>query len=338
MSTKVAASTISDVITLLKSVSDALVNSLDKLVDWGLKLSDPEEVDGVYSYDISTPGGNVARVKLTSVMNKEDVFHVEIKSKKNGKSVEYRNIKAKDVNDAISDGVEELFQEKVSKDAANASRKLKVTLKRVCSSRGDTINLTAVETNYSACEALSDLTTILSEDGFADTITEIPTSFEIVDEGDSFDVTPTDCSPQVDLCCVFTEIMSAAYKLFHNIQCIHWNAKGSNFNLLHNTLNDYYYTISHQIDNAAEWCVEFCGWAPHPSSLITYSDEWNSIVADGFTGEAGFDLIRTCIQEYISTLELYYCNLDHDIQSVLDEWIRGWKSQSEYIITRILKS
>lgn len=335
MKTTITASTLSDVTKMLKTISDALVRGIDTLIDWGIKVSDGEEVDGVVSYTIVTPGGNTAKVTLTPVMNKSDVWNVQVKANKSGKSQTYRNVKDADVDDAIGKGVSKLFGENL--DEVKSTKRLNVTLQRICSNRGDTINLTSVSANYNASQALDDLTTILSEDAFADTITETPTSFEIVDEGDSFDVTPTDCSPQVDPCYMFTEIMSAAYKLFHNIQCIHWNAKGNNFHLLHNTLNDYYYTINYQIDNAAEWCVEFCGWAPHPSSLISRADEWNSIVAAGFTAEAGFDLIRTCIQDYVSTLELYYCNLDHDIQSVLDEWIRGWKSQSEYIITRILK-
>lgn len=337
MSTKVTAGTVSDVINLFKNVSNALVNSINKLVDWGLKISDAEEADGVYSYSISTEGGNVAKVKLTPVMNKDGVFNVEVKAKKGGKSVKYRNIKAEDIDDTISDSVNELFQEDISEKSTKASRKLKVTLKRVCSSRGDTINLTAVQANYSASEALNDLTTILSDDTFADTITTEPTSFEIIDEGDSFDVNVTECSPEVDPAYIFTEMMTAAYTLLYNVQCVHWNAKGYNFHTLHNILNDYYYTINYQIDTAAEWCVEFSGWAPHPSSLLFPDCEWGSVIPAGFTAESGFDIIRTSIQDYVSTLELYYCNVDHDIQSVLDEWIRGWKSASDYIITRILK-
>lgn len=338
MDSAIMSGTVADAVKVFKGISDALINSLNKLVDWGIKISGADESDGVYSYDITTPDGNVARVKETPVMNKDDVFHIEVKAKKGGKTVKYRNIKVEDIESTISDAVKELFEEAVAKKGANSSKKLKVTLKRVCSSREESINLTAVQANYSACEALDDLTAVLSEDEFADTITATPTSYEIVDSGDSYDVNPIDCSPEIDSLAMFTSMLSAGYSLMYNIQCVHWNAKGNNFRELHETLDRYYYSMNYQIDKVAEWCVEFAGSAPHPTTLCVPVCDWGSVITNGFTLESGFDLIRNSICDYVSTLELYYCNLDHDIQSVVDEWIREWRYAANYIITRTLKS
>lgn len=332
---KIEASVLSDIKSFFSKLSNAVVKGVNTLIDWGVKISDMEELeDGSSRYVMETPKGNKIQITYVPVVNTQDTWNVTVKSVKGGKSQKYTSVKGSDIGEAIVKAVNKLFGEDMSAQDLEASRKITVTLQRVCAATGDTINLTSVSANYNPVRVLEDLDTIVSDDNFVGTLTEVPTSFEITDTGDEFDVAPLPVTADSSLLDTFTEIFKAGYRLHTNLQCIHWNAKGQGFHVLHQYTSDYYYSMNWQLDQLAEWFVEYCGHAPHPATLVSAEDAVDC--TSGYDMETGLQIAQNSINEYIAALELYYCNLDKDIQSIIDGWIRDWKSRSHYTIERTL--
>lgn len=330
--------TLSNIKQFFSKISNAVVSGVDKLISWGVKISELDQSEeGQYSYTMETPSGNKINIQYVPVVNTDDTWNVTVKAVDSGRTQKYTMVKDTDLADAIIKAVKKLFNEDMSQHDVDSSNRMTVTLKKVCASTGDTINLTSVTANYNATQVLDDLDAVVSDDSFVETLTEEPSSFEIVDTGDAFNVTPitdTVCIDNENVAHSCIELLRAAFALYQNAQFIHWNAKGINFELLHNYTNDLYYTINWQIDTMAEWCVEYCGYAMHPAKFISCDNILENI--DGFTAEVGLQYLRGAIDEYIAALELYYCNFDKDIQAVLDGWIRDWKSKAHYKLQRTL--
>ena len=72
---------------------------------------------------------------------------------------------------------------------------------------------------------------------------------------------------------------------------------------------------------------------PSPATILkSISSDYSGDT--GFDIDTGYSVLTTEVKKYIDTLECYYCNLPHDVQSLLDDWIREWKHQTDYLIAR----
>lgn len=333
------------VLDIIKKISDALFKGFDKLISMGCevddKIDEPEE--GVKIFHVKTGGNKKFDVKITD--NKDGTYQVY--AKVNGvKPLDNKKVKSEDFAkvitefvDNLGEATEEIIDEKGNDimDETNSSKTLSVTLKRVCASTGDEIHLTSVNANYNACEALSNLDAVLSDDDFVNQISDTPVSFSIVDEGNELDVSECDneCVQSNDY---ILTILRDCLCLRDLMQFIHWNAKGENMKDLHSDVENYYWSINSEIDFLAELQVELFGSVPNPSTLhqCECDNQYNN--CDGFTSEQGYDIMKDAINEHVSMLNLYYCNFTSDVQSVLDDWIRSWNKHANYFIKQIRKS
>ena len=119
------------------------------------------------------------------------------------------------------------------------------------------------------------------------------------------------------------------------VTAIHWNAKGDKSEELHRIAENFIYTLRSHIDTLGELAVERCGSVPSPISIMReLSDDCNTL--SGFDFDGGIQIIQGAITNYVASLETFYCNQTHDVQSVLDNWIRDLNSQKEYFLQRRL--
>ena len=328
----------------LKAISDILFKGFEKLINMGFEFSDKidEPKEGVKVLHVKTGNGDEFDVTLTKV--RDNVYNMKMTTK-DGKSKEVKNINIKDtdglikpitdfVNDVFEAGVEEVVDED-GNDIMNSSKKLSVTLKRVCASTEDEIHLTSVNANYSACEALDNLDAVLSDNDFVSQITEEPKTFMIVDDGDALDVDTCDeCEAQSNnyILSMITDCLS----LKDLIQFIHWNAKGDNMRELHNQCDNFGWRVNSEIDLLAELQVELFGFMPHVSSIRCDTNYDVSSMTAGFTFEQGTALLREAINSHVSVLQLYYCNFTTDVQQMIDAWIRDWSRDGNYFMKQAL--
>lgn len=333
------------VLDLIKKISDALFRGFDKLISMGYEIDDKieEPEENVKIFHVKTGGNKKFDVKITD--NKNGTYQVY--AKVNGsKPLDNKKVKPEDFAkvitqfvDNLGEATEEITDEEGNDimNKTNASKKLSVTLKRVCASTEDEIHLTSVNANYSACDALDNLDAVLSDNDFVSQITEEPQSYTIVDEGETLDVTPCDESCAQSDSYILNMIQSCLC-LRDLMQFIHWNAKGENMRELHSEVESYYWRINGEIDFLAELQVELFGFMPNPGTLCQCQSDNGYNYTDGFTAEQGYDIMKECINRHISEIQLYYCNFTNDVQSVFDEWIRSWSKDANYFIKQIRKS
>ena len=225
-----------------------------------------------------------------------------------------------DVNDNVNMNNDDLFQ----------SSKISVTLKKVTASDNSTdIHLCAINAGGNPVRAMRVLSDILDDDEFVDTITEEPVSFEITETASDYDVEE---ATGVDTSETFREMLRACVECYHNLQAIHWGAKTSKFRDIHSFVESLIWSIQYNVDTIAEWCVEYTKSVPN---VLEFS--YTPLqVADGFDFESAMSAAKAQIDNYISVLECYYVNVEHDVQSVMDNWIRDLKKQSNYVLDRSL--
>lgn len=303
-----------------------------------------------------TINGKVYKYRRTTVVDKDDENKITLfyESKNPKAGMQKANLSANISPEEIAKYDKEFFikQLKVSEEdfdksedsgtetggetPATASKNIKVTLKKIQSSENtDSIQLNRFCANYDIPVAMDDLTVVLDSPDFVDTLTEEPQSFLITSGDEDFDVVPTDDEFGVDS--QYQIIMLAALTLLSNIQAIHWKAAGEDFFQLHEKLDEYIQDCRDQVDAIAELSMECTGDVTDPVSLIIcHADKSNEYVPIGnyYDINDGFAIVQSNIDKYVETLEAYYPNFAHDIQSELDTWIRKWKKVSRYFLTR----
>lgn len=217
-----------------------------------------------------------------------------------------------------------------------SARKINVTLQKVCSAEESHISLVRVYGTYDEKEMASDLDTLLDSSDLLDAITEEPVSFEITDDGEEFDVNLTEMSEKDCITSSLLNILKSAFKTLHNLQAIHWNAKGDRFEEIHRGSDSFIWNVRSQIDTLAELCVELTGTVPHPALLCQSDSSLNT--QSGFEGEEALCMIKQDMSDYIYCLEFYLPNFSEDVQGMMNTWIRDMKHCLDYQMSRSMNT
>lgn len=308
-----------------------LFDSITKALDWKLaKEKDITTKDGrpgkLYEYDTSSG----VRVTMMVGFYPDDDSVVDLSLSAKG----LQGVDRVKLPQNMVDTVLQKWCQHHKLGKIESAKSLKVTLSRVCAGTEDTINLTAINANYNITAALDDLNNVLDSEEFVDSLTEDEQSFEIVEvpESNEYDVNPID---EVDVNSTYHELLGAAIRLYHDAQSIRWGAKGLQMHELYSVIDNKLWDYRYWIDMLAELVVEKTGQVPHISSYCNSQDAIDT--SAGFDVENGIRTFQHCLQEFVSILEGYYVNLDHDIQNIVDGWIRECKKQSDYYMERRLE-
>lgn len=337
MKSKVEAGLLSSIADIIKSISSIIAKGLDYLYKIGIETEDVEKTpEGGLKFKVKTPQDNKFDVNCKPTSRK-GYFDMEFKSD-DGDSFTEKNVKEADIQKVILKVIKDWWGESAMKDSTitEASNTIRVGLKKVAATDGSEIHMTSIMCGTDFKVASDMVDAILNDDEFVAEIPEEATLYDLVDDGDNIDVEvvadPDDgyvnIAPAVAM-------LAAAINLKDDLQCIHWNAKGKQFNNIHEYLNGAIDALSEQIDYIAESCVEFYGWCPHSGDL----PKTEPLQAfEGFSNTEGFAIVRDKIHEFVDCLELMYCNFESDYQSIMDDWIRYWKKEADYFIARRLIS
>lgn len=209
------------------------------------------------------------------------------------------------------------------------SRKLSVTLKRVTASNGQTdIHMCAV--NASTCpHPMSMIKDVLADDAFVAEITAEPVSYEITEDPNGYCIEETDT---VDTSTTYMDMIRAFVQCYYNLEAIRWGAKGEGRNELIRTIESCQWNIQYKIGQLAELCVEKTKVTPNVLAM-----EYTPVdVSSGVEFIPGIELAKQQLDELIEVIECYYVNFDHDIQSMLDVYLREARNQSNYAFDRTL--
>lgn len=341
----VKAGVISNVTSLLKSTINTIFKGLDSLMNFdGMTLKETKDIKGDVNgkerigreFLYQTHNGESLEVYLFAIEDNKDQFVIRIVSDKYG-TFEKEPITKNEVEKYVTqyadkyglDGIEDFID-------INSSKQLKVKLQKVTSSGEISVNLTAINANYDAELAVSNLNTLLNNDDFVNSITDNPCCYEIIDSGDEFDISTIDDFSVSDTCSC---IIDTAMKMWCNLSVINWAAIGKDFNDLRNICDNFKWRLMQEIEFFGELSVEFDDKVANPG-IGTSTDNIAPIINNdgtGFTFEFGLELINCMAESYLSVLDIYYVNFSHDVQNWLDNEIRVWKKDIKYYIKQKLK-
>lgn len=348
---KVSAGTLGETVKTVRQVFDTVLKGIDNFLNIsGWKSYKEEEVteniqgedwSGIRKFYKSGTGDEVAiSIFDNPADSKRAAVRIEVKGKPKLK-LEKANVAKSTIEKLITKFMDDNGLGS-NEGEVNSSKKVKVTLKRVTSGTEDTIHLTAINANYNIVLAMDAVDEVLEDEEFTDQIGEDPVSFEITEseDGEAYNVDEIN-NEDVDASVAYEELFRTALHIYHDLQAIHWGAKGLRMWELHNYSENLIWTYRSRIDTLAELMVERTGKIPHPSMYCCsqQSDEDSNIserLVEGFTFEEGMKYIRDEVHNWIDALEGYYVNLDRDIQGMVDEWIRSDKHEADYLLDRQL--
>lgn len=344
-SKSIQAGIVSNVTSLLKSTINTIFKGFDSLMQFDdMTLKDIKDIKGEvngeervgreFLYEMGS--GESLEIYLFAIEDNEDKFMIRIVSDKYD-TFEKGPITTNEIEKYVTQYADKYDLGGI-KDYIdiNSSKRLQLKLQKVTSSNDISINLTAINANYDAELAVSNLNTLLNNDEFVNSISDDPCCYEIIDSEDEFDISTIDDFSVSDTCAC---IIDTAMKMWCNLSVIHWAAIGKDLNDLLNICENFKWRLMQEIEFFGELSVEFDNKVANPG-ISTSTDNIPPIINNdgtGFTSEFGLELISRMAETYLSVLDIYYVNFSHDIQNWLDNEIRVWKKDINYYIKQKLK-
>lgn len=336
MEQTVTSSIISDVIDLVKSLSNSLANSLKSLADMGIQYEDAhkdKEGNPVFTVTVFTGEGDKK--------NKHQFKCKVLPSDKKGyKELHFKSPSGQVIKKQVKDdktAYDKAFQEVAKtwfdvdsiEDAVDqsgrsmySSKQLSVQLRKVQGETEDCIELIAVNCSYDPAEALSTLNTVLDDPSFVQSLTEDPMCFSICDNENDIDVCLMDGDIDAEYDCNLTCILEKAVKLRQDLEYFSWTVSGKDIEFVRSFCEQHRYSIMYQIDTLVSILQSLQVRVPHPSQLSCESNaDMMVILSDSRTI---FARIREDIVSLLSSVELYWCNMENYVQMSFAEISKYW--------------
>lgn len=260
-----------------------------------------------------------------SLLDSKTLYDVEFTTK-GEPAISVKNVPAKEFVGECKKAVKQWFN---IDDVATVagSRKIRATLlKAVDASRRANVSLVTIQANYEPKAVLADLYDFVNSDELVEDLTEgqaVPLEIDVTNDGYEYEVS-TDLSTPVELS--LQEILKALWRMYVDSLYLSYYMVGSGApSDARNSCDDARWMSQSQADKLAEICIELGVDVPHPSELL----ERDCILCSMNTDER-MEHIFNRATDIIAAIDLYYCNFEKDVQSVLDNWLRGWKNLVYY--------
>lgn len=337
---------------LLKSLPKFIGKGIEQVSKMGVNVTESKPVDGNYENGVifvATGGkGHIIKCKVVPVPELKGRFNFYIKSK-DGHQASWPSIKEDQMDDKITEffdkfydesfedaednkddfNMDEFSKEDESKQESpeappeeqdmNSSKKLYVTLSKVTAGSKISAKVHSVYANYNAVPAMADMTCLLNDTDFVNSLTEEPQSFcvescpeelttEEVDSVEPHD--PMDCVVQQ----LYVSILNLQY-----LGMVYCTPNMSNFYDGFNIAYDIMYSVRRMIS-----IFVASGWKPkNPISLVQLGECVSILSTDADSIQAD---IKSCLENIVCTLSLYRPEFSPDIQTVFDELVAQIKS------------
>lgn len=212
----------------------------------------------------------------------------------------------------------------MNEQSTSASAHINITLRKIQAS--DDIDVLLLEANCPPSDTLTYVDDIINQDEFFDTLTDEPQSYSIDVTDEGYDIEQCDEQLKCDSCKILEEVFFAAIQAYRNLQIVHWMSSGPDMMKIHTMSEEMYDELSEEIDTLGELLVEKCGTIPQLDFPCEYID------IKKYDLQSGLDAIKIVISPYIDVIDYAYPNQTSDVQSTLDEWLRYWNKQLNYVV------
>lgn len=340
----------SKLIDSLKQLTGNVRKALNKLANLGIKLTDAKNDD---EHNISTiegtlPGGTKIDITWQPHDATQQMFRMKIKDTR-GKSVEDANVREDDYYKRLTELVKEGWGVDISDElqhpaeesdeaadlndenaeSVSESTKLHLRLHKVCGSAEDSIVLDRIYGNYAISDMNADLASLLNDDDFAQSITEAGNDICVTVTPDEFDVQAYSMDDVVCYRESILDLLKVAYLTLWDLQDIHWNVKGDDFDTIHELSDKYIHYVFDDIDWLAELCVELTDNVPHVHDLVSCSYQVT-------TSNDYWTRLKDNLNDFATALECYSCNFNPDIAEYISERVRLYRKSANFFVGRAL--
>lgn len=322
----------------IKKTLNKLFGMFEALVDNGMQIIDTDTGDGGETIvQLKTKDGQSFFIAQKEM--KPSIFNIRIYDQAKTKQFQKKDLKVENVPKYVADCLKEGWKIDINDttkedNEVNSAKKMKMTLKRVVGSKEDEIHLISITGNYDVAEMQNNIDTLLSDEAFVETVTEEPKTFEILDNGDDLDVQNCDDSCEIDynMCAIAAanEIINESYNILFDMQYIHWNAKGSDFQNIHSATDSMMWVIRDSIGTMAELISEYGGTARHPREIMDCFEVNATDIP--VAGKDCLEYIRTRLDSYAKCLSFWSVNFTKDVQNIVLKWCRSAESNANYFI------
>ena len=315
---------------LFSFLNDLFFKALDRLFDPS-DISDIQEEQSLKygkggSFELNSENNESVNVSIFPEDSQDkNVVIVKV----NDSEKEFKDVDSKDIIPTIQKYVKETTGQMLNTKSDTVQSSITAKFSKVCSDDEATIQLTRICCDTDPHTALMLVDSALSDDEFIDQLSDGDTTVEFTNADDEWSVDVVQ-----DECCEsnpFEYILLYGYKYWNVLRCIHWNAKGDKFELLHRyTDNDF--DIHTQIDMLSEWSVQYYQEVHDMAYFMKQIDPM--YVTSGFNYEDGIRIIQAAQRELIEAMLLRYEECSIEVQSILDNWIYQLSKEANYILTR----
>lgn len=205
------------------------------------------------------------------------------------------------------------------------------------------IKLNNIFANYSTPDVLADINAIASDNDFIDQLTyDIPTMYGVAILDDGYDVEPIselDDAQFVDeyRSIAYEAILNQAYKFYYDCKYLEYTACGRDMSKIQMYTETYVWRLQEIIDIISKLIVSNKFKLSHPierikndscipETLESYSDlnYWYNFI----------ECMKKDTQDFLDVLTLYASNVSPETESMIQEWIRTWAYELNYVLTR----
>lgn len=190
---------------------------------------------------------------------------------------------------------------------ALASRKLSVTLQKVTANDEVSINLVAIKANYDPVTSVQDLNELLDNEDFTDIVLDAPTSFEIIDTGEDYDIDTVDEIEAMDN--IYEPILYSAYSAMVMLKKIDW--KYHDDSDFFDYINQICAFIEQDIDTFNYFCKRDYGcFVDVYARCGCEQDDYLYLENSDFSYLK--QLVTDIISDYINVVEYYSVNIESE--------------------------
>lgn len=315
---------------IFKQLLGIIDKGLAELSKYGIKVQDKEVKETKDGQEIRYRvfmGNDDAEVFVQVIHNNETKKCTVVVVDKKGHKMTKKGVKPRSVDEIIRKfGIKYYDTDSFVKE----SKRFKVTLQKIASSKETSIELTNVFCNSIPGDEIYEVVSdAVESDEFADMITEDPVSFEFIDEGQGYQFTETDLIEDtaevgIDESCI-VDILASLYSLYNTSMICSFSSCGNNMIDLKEISNNLRSTVQWHIESLYEmWSMQSDVMQPFD---IMKQIIMNEDTQDVITFEIGCQMLATHLSSYISKLQCYFCLVPVEYQILWGEWIRSCKSE-----------
>lgn len=193
------------------------------------------------------------------------------------------------------------------------------------------VSLTAIHASTDIKSAFDVVCEIVDDDEFLNCLpNDREQSFAVIDEGDNYDVEwIEELDPSLD--CTYTALFDLTSKVYSAIHTYKW-AVGETKWSTNSVLSALTWPMEDLLHAAATWVVAHCDEYPVIKQAWESNPKFDHL--KDTEGKLDIELVAeavtTCIEELLDSLEIFYVNLQHQEQSLLDQYINKFKEILAY--------